>query len=199
MKAFRQGRFRAGAWLRSGAVAGSLVAALFFAGTAFGWRDLSITTLGFAPELVTEDGQQDLHWTNETPVPHTVSSNEGLFESGDIPPGGGFSMKLQVPGEHVYGSNAAHETHKGTIVVSLNGLPGDPGDPAAGHIPDVAFPPAVDADIQVDPRWGVGASTTRIILGFDAATTVGQANFGISVLRSNGSASNSIESIAISR
>src|SRR5262249_14031405 len=83
-------------------------------------------------------------------------------------------MKLQVPGRHAYHSSSSG--HAGAIDVTLHGLPGDPGDPADGHIPDLEFPPAVDDDIQVDPRWGVPASTTRIMLGFKPGTTVGQAN-----------------------
>ena len=37
----------------------------------------------------------------------SVTSTEGLFDSGAIPPGGGFSMKLQVPGTHRYRSSGS--------------------------------------------------------------------------------------------
>src|SRR5262245_9520803 len=176
MRARRTDRFRAGALLRSGAVAASIVVALSFVGTAFGWRDISIAPSGFIPTLVTEDGQQDLHWTNETPQgTPKVLSNEGLFDSGPVPPGGGFSMKLQVPGHHPYHSDIS-TVHNGAIDVTMQGLPGDVSDPAADHIPDLAFPPAADGNVQVDARWGVPASTTRIMVGFKPGTTVGQAN-----------------------
>src|SRR5438552_9979939 len=92
------GMFRAKRWLRSGAVIGSLLAALVFVGTAFGVREISIGELGFLPGVVNADGPQDLRWTNNTDIDQSVTSPEGLFDSGAIPPGGGFSMKLQVPG-----------------------------------------------------------------------------------------------------
>src|SRR6187455_657469 len=104
LSADRTKRWRLGAALRSGAVAGSVVAALFFVGTAFGVREITIGDLVFLPGVVNADGPQDLRWTNETDVEQSVVSTEGLFDSGVIPPGGGFSMKLQVPGNHPYRS-----------------------------------------------------------------------------------------------
>src|SRR5206468_1866118 len=95
-------RLRSRATLRSGAVVGSIVAALFFVGTAFGIQQISIGDLGFVPGVVNADDGKDLQWTNETGFTRSVTSSEGLFDSGAIPPGGGYSMKLQVPGSHPY-------------------------------------------------------------------------------------------------
>src|ERR1041385_4169234 len=161
-------------WLRSAAVIGSLLAALIFAGTAFGVREISIDDLGFLPGVVNADGPQDLRWTNNTGTEQSVVSTEGLFDSGSIPPGGGYSMKLQIPGTHRYRSTTTNS--EGTIVVPLHSLPGGSTDPVADHIPDLSFPPVADGDVAIDPRWGVPASRTRILLGLSPGVTVGQAN-----------------------
>src|SRR5262245_23938643 len=164
--------------LRSGVVVGSVLAALFFAGTALGViRHIGIEDLGFVPGVVDGGGSQDLQWTNYTQVPKRVAASDGLFDSGSIPPGGGFSMKLQVPGTHSYSSGS---WASGTVVVPLTGLPGPGTDPAADHIPDAAFPPSEEGDIEDNQRWGVPASRTRILLGFKAGATVAEANAALS-------------------
>src|SRR5262245_1361063 len=137
---------------RAGAAAGAVVVALLFVGTAIAVQQITIGSAGFAPRVLTTDGQQDLSWTNDTPFPQAVVSTEGLFGSGPIPSGGGYSMKLQVPGTHPYQSSFG-QNHQGTIVVGLHGLSGPPGDPAADHIPNVPFPPVADGDVQIHPRW----------------------------------------------
>src|SRR5262249_784394 len=83
------------------------------------------------------------------------------------------SMKLQVPGKHGYHSTGSQD--KGTVAVSRRSLEGPPADPAADHIPDLAFPPVGNDDVVVNPRWGVPASTTRLLLGVERRATGAQA------------------------
>ncbi len=55
-------------------------------------------------------------WTNADPVPHTVTSDTGLWASGDIAAGARFSMRFTTPGSHGYHCEM-HPSMRGTVIV----------------------------------------------------------------------------------
>ncbi len=65
-------------------------------------------------------------WTNEDAFPHTVTSEDGSFDSGDVPVGGSWSRTFDAPGRFAYycrphsysdGPGKAHEGMVGVVVV----------------------------------------------------------------------------------
>src|SRR6185437_12908673 len=65
---------------------------------------VTITAAGFQPPDVVADPGVAVHWTSATSVPHTVTATNGAFDSGSIPPGGGYSMAMTQPGTFAYRS-----------------------------------------------------------------------------------------------
>jgi plastocyanin len=57
---------------------------------------------------------------------HTVTSSEGTWDSGDIPPGGSYVATFQYPGTYYYYCRH-HEGMRGTIVVGFGGGYGGSG------------------------------------------------------------------------
>jgi len=114
--------------------------------------EVSITAGGFSPPCSTSTPAS--RCTSPTPAPqaqtvtHDGASASGkvLFDSGEIPPGGGYSITLLAPGDHAFHSTTAALT--GTLRVRATGLPGTPGDLARNRIPNLAFPRSHAADIR---------------------------------------------------
>jgi len=65
-----------------------------------------------------------------------VTATDGLFDSGPIAPGGGFSITIAVPGSQAYAS-ANNPALTGALDVSVTGLLGAPTDLADSHIPQL--------------------------------------------------------------
>ncbi len=139
-------------------------------------NQVSITSVGYVPSALTIGPGQTVHWTNNTTGTETVTSSDGLFGSGPIPPSGGFSIAVAEPGAHTYGSSN-NSVLRGTITVSgLTGLAGAGTDLARAHIPDQAFPAPAEADISQHPIFGNMVSRTRILVTVAATATVDQVN-----------------------
>src|SRR4029453_19002247 len=60
-----------------------------------------ISGFAFAPILTVKAGQTII-WTNNDAVPHTVTSDAGLWDSGDINPGQSYELTLTKPGTYSY-------------------------------------------------------------------------------------------------
>jgi subtilisin family serine protease/plastocyanin len=136
---------------------------------------IAITDSGFEPATVTIVAGQSVHWTNESSGTHSVTADRGLFDSGSLLPGAGFSMAVAIPVVHTYHS-ATNPAFQGEVRVVLSGLSGPLDQPANSHIPDIGFPRTDPDDIAEHPAFGFLASRTQILLGFTDAATVGQAN-----------------------
>lgn len=75
-----------------------------------------IAGFSFAPTITVTAGQM-IVWTNTDAVPHSVTSDQGLFDSGDIGPGQSYRMTLDKPGAHTY--HCMHHPYmKGTVIVT---------------------------------------------------------------------------------
>ncbi len=136
---------------------------------------IEITDAGFLPASSVFMAGANVHWTNNATATQSVTSDEGLFDSGPLAPGDGFTINIAIPGHHSYHSTDS-PAFMGVLKVLLVGLDGPPDAPANDHVPDMPFPPAEDADYSVHPGLAVAASRTKIQVGFNDAATVAQAN-----------------------
>ena len=78
---------------------------------------VSISGFAFAePSLEVAAGTR-VSWVNDDPTEHTVTSEDGSFDSGTIAPGEGFAVRFTEPGDYPYVC-AIHPDMRGTVVVS---------------------------------------------------------------------------------
>lgn len=78
----------------------------------------------FNPATVNIAGGTTVTWVNEDSVPHTVTSREGLFDSGTLERGRRFSFKFDKPGTYGYFCKF-HPAMTGQVIVT--------GQAAAAH------------------------------------------------------------------
>lgn len=78
---------------------------------------VEIKDFTFAPDTLEVPVGTTVTWTNNDSVPHTATSDEGLFQSGKISAGDGFSFTFEEAGTFGYFCEY-HTGMKGTIVVS---------------------------------------------------------------------------------
>lgn len=79
---------------------------------------------GYAPTSRKIPAGTWVTWTNNGQEAHTVTSDDGSFDSGDLEPSDGFSWYFDTPGTYTY-TCADHPWMTGTVVV------GDGGQPSA--------------------------------------------------------------------
>jgi plastocyanin len=78
-----------------------------------------ITNAGFTPAEANTVGGNDVVWVNDDQRVHTVTANDGSFDSGDIAPGASFAQKFTVIGNFAYRCSH-HDQEKG--VVNVKGI-----------------------------------------------------------------------------
>jgi plastocyanin len=79
-------------------------------------RNAAIRGLAFAPDRIEIAAGMTVVWKNEDPVPHTVTSATGAFDSGMIEPGETWRYTFERPGTYAFFC-APHPFMKGTVVV----------------------------------------------------------------------------------
>ena len=80
--------------------------------------NIDIANFAFSPAGVTIKAGTTVNWTNKDSLPHTVTSNTGLFESGELAPSSGkFSHTFSDKGSFSYHCSF-HPNMKGTITVT---------------------------------------------------------------------------------
>jgi plastocyanin len=77
---------------------------------------VAIEAFTFAPPTITAKVGQKVTWRNHDPAEHTVTAEDGSFDSGTMAQNGTFKAALDQPGEYRY-SCALHPGMKGTVVV----------------------------------------------------------------------------------
>jgi plastocyanin len=90
--------------LRGLALAGAFVAALA-AGSAVAQDAGPTVTMqpqSFAPAELHVAPGTSVTWTNPTAVEHTVTADDGSFDSGNVEPGAVFAMEFDTPGRYQY-------------------------------------------------------------------------------------------------
>jgi plastocyanin len=127
-------------------------------------QSVNISGLAFAPASVSVNVGDTVTWTNnDAGIPHTVSANNGAFDSGQLSTGQTFSQTFNTAGTVAYHCNV-HPQMTGTVVVAAAG--GGATTPAAGTTPAsgaTTAPPAVGSGLadgggvhSADGRWGRG-------------------------------------------
>ena len=81
--------------------------------------DTSVRMAGsrFAPVTITTAPGQTVRWFNDDTAPHTVSANDGTWDSGNVPPGASFERRFDVPGTFPYVC-VYHPGMAGTVLVT---------------------------------------------------------------------------------
>jgi len=67
-----------------------------------GTNEVFIQNLEFTPATITVSAGTKITWTNKDGVPHTVTSNTKVFDSGSIAPNGTFSFTFTTAGSFQY-------------------------------------------------------------------------------------------------
>ncbi len=81
-----------------------------------GANEVWIKDMGFSPSSKTVALNTTITWTNKDGTTHTVTSNNGQFDSGHIGDGGTFSFKFDSVGTYAYHCTL-HSSMNGTIIV----------------------------------------------------------------------------------
>jgi plastocyanin len=105
----------------------------------------------FAQQIVRIQPGETVEWTNEGRAPHSVTADDGSWDSGDLQPGAEFSHTFAEPGIYTYycryhGSPGVGMI--GTVAVGDVALPGPTGSVGPG----VEQPPANFSDTVRVPR-----------------------------------------------
>ena len=76
----------------------------------------TLTTTAFSPNPVTTTVGSTLRWVNNDNLAHTSTANSGLWNSGNIQPGGQFSFTFQSAGTFPY-QCSIHPNMVATVIV----------------------------------------------------------------------------------
>ncbi|MGH7543847.1 MAG: cupredoxin domain-containing protein [Gemmatimonadota bacterium] len=85
-----------------------------------GGRGENVVTLrdfAFRPAEIRVQQGQTVHWANEDPTPHTVTADDGEFDSGLLENGEGFSRRFDEPGRYPFHCTP-HPFMKGVVIVA---------------------------------------------------------------------------------
>jgi plastocyanin len=77
---------------------------------------VSLVNLAFSPATLTVKVGTTITWTNNDSMTHTVTSDNGVFDSGNLTPGQTFSYTFNNAGTFTYHC-VIHSYMKGTIIV----------------------------------------------------------------------------------
>ena len=78
--------------------------------------DVAIRGFAFAPADLVVSAGIEITWTNDDPAPHTVTAEDGSFDSGTLQPGQTFSVAIEGNGPVTYRCQI-HPDMVGTITV----------------------------------------------------------------------------------
>jgi plastocyanin len=149
-------------------LAGALATALIVMALGLGARSVaaqesaavSIVDFAFQPASVEIATGGTVTWTNTGQAPHTVTADDGSFDSGTLSPGATFSQTFATAGTFTYHCNI-HPQMTATVIV---GGPGGSGsDAQAQAAPAQSTPqaadggkPAKETKANKVPNTGVG-------------------------------------------
>ena len=97
---------------------------------AQGSASVGIVDFAFDPSSVAVDAGATVTWTNQGPSPHTVTADDGSFDSGTLNAGASFSFTFASAGTVSYHCTI-HPNMVGSVVVSGGATPETPTAPAA--------------------------------------------------------------------
>jgi plastocyanin len=79
--------------------------------------DVRVADFAFSPVDTEVPAGTQVTWTNEDPTSHTITADDGGFDSGTLDPGGTFSFVFTRPGTYRY-SCLIHPAMRGTVRVA---------------------------------------------------------------------------------
>ncbi len=79
---------------------------------------INISGFAFDPPTLTVKEGTTVTWTNNDPTIHTVTSDTGVFDSGDLAQGATFSYTFTTAGTYAYHCTPHHARMSGTIIVT---------------------------------------------------------------------------------
>ena len=91
-------------------------ARIFRGGGEPGSEDVTIRDFAFGPREIRVRAGATVRWVNSDPTPHSVTSDDGRFDSGLLAPGEGYSRRFDEPGRFPYHCTP-HATMKAVVVV----------------------------------------------------------------------------------
>ena len=91
---------------------------------------VSIVDFAFQPASIEVPAGSTVTWTNAGAAPHTVTADDGSFDSGQLKPGATFSQTFSTPGTYTYHCEI-HPQMTGTVVVTGAAAAAAPAAPAA--------------------------------------------------------------------
>ena len=80
--------------------------------------EVAIANFAFNPASLTVKVGTTVKWTNSDSVAHTVTSDTGLFDSGDLSQGQSFSYTFTTAGTYPYHCTPHHAKMAGTVIVT---------------------------------------------------------------------------------
>lgn len=80
-------------------------------------KAVAISDYAFKPATVTVAAGTKVVWTNEDDDPHTVTADDGSFDSKGLGQGDSYSRVFAKPGRYTYHC-AAHPFMKGVVIVT---------------------------------------------------------------------------------
>ena len=96
--------------------------------TAQGTTTVSIQDFFFSPANVSVPAGTTVTWVNEGNVPHTVTSDDGQFDSGVLMPGDSYTVMFKGQGTITYHC-AIHPSMTGSVSVGTPPTGGASGQP----------------------------------------------------------------------
>ena len=78
---------------------------------------MRIAEFAFAPGSLSAEAGQSVTWTNQDGAAHTVTADDGAFDSGNLAGGEEFSFAFDEAGTYAYHCNI-HPRMKGTVTVA---------------------------------------------------------------------------------
>jgi plastocyanin len=115
---------------------------------------VQIADSAFSPATMTISVGDTVTWTNADGRPHTVTSDGGAFDSGNLDEGQAFSFTFSEPGTYTYHCNY-HGEMQATIVVEAASAPAAAPSQAAGGTASGG------TDAQTAAGGGTAATTTH--------------------------------------
>jgi plastocyanin len=128
---------------------------------------VQIADSAFSPATLTITAGDTVTWRNADDRPHTVTSNDGAFDSGNLDEGVGFSFTFTEPGTYTYRCDY-HPDMQATIVVVA----------AGGAAPETTSSGTTESSTGGTDASATGgdSSTTGVTNAAPTHTTGGQPN-----------------------
>ncbi len=79
-------------------------------------QSVQIANLAFSPPTLTVAKGQSITWMNADSTAHTVTSDDGKWDSGRVQPGSNFQHTFDQPGTYAYHCSI-HASMKATVIV----------------------------------------------------------------------------------